>query len=790
MPAVGRNGTDGSNLVDPNSIILPVSLRDKKGSISWNVSFEQFPSGTITYESIGADGIEEIEREYALGTDITITNYPMIVSDYDYTRNYQRIDNPLIEYTTYTVTISLEYKWQERITTPVKIGQLKTRASITSIPVSRIASLADVPYTGKGFDYKLPDNADKDFSVSLQSVCQEYARVLGCYVAYETGIGLKTLGNGGSHSFAIAEIISDGSNRISLPPYYNGTKLTWGSQDKNEFYTNFKVILPIDFQAVEPAIEETLEENPSPSSPPSGDSVLRDLSSNFDQSARKKTRRRTTTVNGSVEKEEIEVWGYAYTSEDIDSGDGVLLSHSPSSHWKQVRYELKTYEYTKLPSINVSVEARNPTTQETVLLTLHPDYEELAENTIGGSNTVRVTTNAEYLTAINTTGWILNRFRRENGTETIELAVDKDTDPLAAALYNLYQFKKIPLESKVAYLLQSTRSLYDEGVGLPFSIDWQPYDELPRYIQTRVVQGGIASDGRVGLLIPDPNYVEPLTILEEQEIVNSYLSVPDPESDPDVPLPDVFTGEETRNESKREIKGANQYSELSTQSSAQNAGFEDSTDEVVFRRNSGRPPEATTRTRQWETVDRQKLDFTSPLEPKKTDFEYYITSDYVPSGLNESGDSIGFERAESLAEAKRAAEVSLQISEISENQIQKTVAWHYPGLKIGDFVEAEGDRFAGILEDIRWLITRVQWQVDFNGDMNELGLLALSTTPGTQITGGLYRERSVSVRKESKSGDNNSYSGSLANVDFEIESSGAKIQLGEIVVQSLHRRKL
>jgi hypothetical protein len=373
-------------------------------------------------------------------------------------------------------------------------------------------------------------------------------------------------------------------------------------------------------------------------------------------------------------------------------------------------------------------------------LILHPDYDSFAsfDSTFGGGS---FRNNAEYLVEQRTTGWKRLRFEKENGTETIEWAADRATDPYAQKKWKLYQYRQIPFESKTAYKLVSSDLIYGKNNdSQPFTVEWKNYQELEPRLQQLVSRKSSEDPVKVGVIYPDPNYAASMLVVTESKVNSSFAFTPDPDSEPDAPLKPKTTGEESYYKTERTVVSPNLYKEKITEFSTQNSAFSDLSEKISFKDVSGRLPEATIKKVDWEKNEATKNE--KAYNPPKTTIIYYANYN-ERSEFVEEGGSKSYSLAKDKEQAKIALETELRLEALQKDQAQKTIFTFYPAIRDGDSVVSGGDRFQG-----QWIVMSASWSLEFKGNNNAYGLSPLCIAQPTSVTLGLLPNISVSITEK------------------------------------------
>lgn len=727
---------------------LPVPMTD--GTVSFGVTFQGFPSGTLEYKDILEQDISLFESAYNPKREdkkVTIYGIDYIVDAYSYNRQNYVWRNSR-RFSIFTVNVALKSAIEEKISKKVKVFEIVPYGT-KNIGLFAIAAKAGIRYHGPTALISIPANADRNLSMSVDDVIANVAAVNGCYISYSNGsVSLKKLGSGGRWNFAIQEITSDGSNTLRRNNKgIKNTILTWGDTEEDDTKSVPNSPASIPFTRKEPFTQILVETDEDFDKPPKGTVVLRGLDSTSDASSPSKTRKTTTVVNGVTMKEVVEIAKFEYTSEKINAGDGLLFTDKPENYWKVVEYQETKPIYEKISGLALSIQAIDPDqtgktelSPRTVPLILHPDYASFGtfDSTFGGGS---FRNNAEYLIGQKTTGWKRLRFEKENGTETIEWAADRAIDPYAQKRWELYQYRQIPFESKTAYKLVSSDLIYGKNNdSQPFTVEWKNYQELEPRLQ-QLVSGKSSEDPvKVGVIYPDPNYAASMLIVTESKVNSSFAFTPDPDSVPDAPLKPKTTGEESYYKTERTVVTPNLYKEKITEFSTQNSGFSDLGEKISFKDVSGRLPEATVKKVDWEKNEAPKNE--KAYNPPKTTIIYYANYN-EKSEFVEEGGSKSYSLAKDKEQAKIALETELRLEALQKDQAQKTIFTFYPAIRDGDSVVSEGDRFRG-----QWIVMSASWSLEFKGNNNAYGLSPLCIAQPTSVTLGLLPNISVSVTEK------------------------------------------
>lgn len=814
MPAHGRSQPGSSNIIAANLLpSLPVPLYD--GKISVSLSFEGHPSGTIEYPSASDEFLVMLDAVYAAPIDnvqgnrgssslqfqaalevmgagnnislstalssasqalpgsgsankIVIGEVYLTIATFSYDPDRFEHESG-ISGRTHNVKVGLAGYHEFAVNKPINLGNL-SRAN-GKIAIATLARAGGIPYSGPNFLFTAEGE-----TTTFASVLQANARRLGCFIDYcGPTVALKAFDGVASWSFSDQELIDEGEIKLEIPPSFRNLEVTGPFLlSANQFTLNDNETA--NFRQREPVIETIVEEDDDFDDPPEDTLVLRSLDSNFDMSGPKKVRKETTLMDGSAILEETWIKGFAYTSEQIHVGEGLLFSDTPKDYWTLVEYQRSEPIYEKLPSlVSIEISARDPITQAYIPLLLHPDYVNFASVRSFGSTNLSLSLNTEFLTLNKISGWILNRLLKENGSTADGRAVGNTLDGPDNPFYPYMHFKREPKQDQTAYRLKSVREKYGDDTGLPFSIEWVEQEALDPRLRDRVSPN---YDGRVGVITPDLNFVEPLYVETESRKAGSFTWAVDPESSPpDFQPTPLLTGEESYSRSDRTILSSNKYREKVSEASAKDSNFGSFVESVRFREQLGRPPDASHRQKPWEKAD----DTPQSDKQPETAIRYFLTSDLL-NDKTPIGGSINYPNAASLAEARKNAEMDLRIAGLQTAQAGKKVSWYYPQIRPGDIIYAGTERFTtgrGF-----WRSLSVSWEQEYKGRNNSLGLDPLVTCPGTQLSLGLDRKRKVTLSsKASRLPETNA-----GDPEVTVRASFGNHSLGKILKNTSNRR--
>lgn len=743
---------------------LPVPL--EFGSLSWSDSFEQHPTGTITYKGVKNSDVNAVASAYPVGKILDVEGIGLVVTGTE-TKPVAHANGTIV---LYEVTVSLGGKWQTKCEQSIYLKPLANKYGLVSI--FQLAASVGVPYFGGAFNISVADKQAMTLSEALNAV----SRVQGGYVCFSeaNGISIKYWSaGGGSWSFSRSDVIENGGQGTGVTPAYTGVEITGP-------FTTLDVGAKVEekrpnstvpqFVPVEPFVDVRVE-GADASDMPEGTTVLKDMTSVFDNSGPKKVFKRTTLVDKVPVKEEIEIYGFVYYALDlatIDPSDGSIVefwNFQPRQFWKQIEYRITEYIYEPIAA-SLNIQITDPDTGRPMHTIVHPEYKQFVK-WVGGTIDFKNTT---YLTRVKTTGWKLARFQKEtdnsNGEYPSIFVLDTtDAEGTNDILYTarLVTFNKIPIEDNQAFELGSVRKLYGDTT-LPFQVNYTKYSEAEALIKAELPlrkkdrEPDVIDDYKVAVLTPDPNYVEPMIKLVESRMVSGFDSTPDlahnplNPPDPDIPAsPPLTTGEESYYKTERTILKAgakhdrcgrpiptpDSYLELVTQDSAQDPGFKAVSQGAESKLVSDRPPAADVKKQRWEKQDPcdHQPQLTVPpsvaLEKK-----YYVFSD--GKGKNPT-DSLTFPAALTKNQAILAAKTQLEIETTQATQNNHTLAWYYPRMRAGDRYFNGGDAHR---------VLSVSWSLEARGRNNAVPGGMLIKSGGTQLSFGANAYRYVRMTEE------------------------------------------
>jgi len=777
-----------------------------KGQLQLSHSLEQPPTASVQIVGIPQRELARIRSAYTLGTQYRFYGEDYEVVSYEDTR--QGFPCPTRQKygveQEYEINVQMEGNNSYRFNRNVKRKPL-TRQRIGNdqqgiISAYAVASSAGISYSGPFLDVITELKPDKYATISPSEVLPEAARMGGGFLHFSgSGVSVKYLGSGRTWNFTEKQVLDDGAETEEFRPAFSNVEVTGDFSNNNED-DEAPDEVP-DFVSEEPVTLELISQDDLPFEPPADTVLLRDISSNADQSGPTKQWSRTLTINGATVLEEKQIYGFAYTGQDIHKAKGLMFSKEPKNFWQVIDYQKTVYEYEEIGSVSISINVQDTVTGENISVLLDPDAPGGGSVSVSG-NTVTVNSGAEYLVKEVTTGFQLVRFQQEplesDIPQTIwyDLEPDRYDDPVEKEKYKLWQFFKNPLYGERNYELRSERSHYVEGIADPVSVnvtetkslDPKKAAKLPT-IAKNFGTDEVRDNYQIALAQPSPNYVESMLVFAEGENQHSYRYTPHPENTPEDALkPPFIVGKEVLNRTFRSVlipsagrelpEGqAEKYEERTKEYTAQDPGYDSSLEIYRTKEVSGRPPQATTRTYTFKQEEVQK---TIPGQ-KKDAYRYFLSSNTPSHSRVEYGGSKSYPNATSLSQAVRAAKVDLELQDINARTSSKSFTWSYPEVTVGDMC---------VLRNKRYFITSVSTTYEYEGSNNPLAKGGKPLTvcrQGLQLEMGLYSGRSVFSRTERD--DRADDQQPVGSGDTELTSSGGTLGgLGEVSVDLQTRR--
>lgn len=762
------------------------------GSIEIQKSFERSPTASATYEGIPVEYLSLFEETYGgyksakYNRRFDILGIPFRVSPdggYSYERQpHVRMGTQRID--VYTVSITFEYWYDRFLEREVKIKDMVDSQGFISL--SKLANKAKVQLAGPNVKMFVGTDVDADETMSVSDVIEDCARKKKCYVQYGSVVHLKQYSRGKIHEFPWEMQTSDGSNAIGLPPYYNGEILQWTKLPAAAKLQDGQTPddgPELEFEEGDLDVRTEIDGDEDWMSPPSNTGQLVDLSSNFDEGGPQKVYREMTTINGTPETEKTETWGFAYLLKDgkYDGKNETWRIRDPESFWMKVEERTVKYIYKKAFGGKMTFDLNVSDSEDSIVFDFndnngefwsgsiwkkkvfaHPDYTKYVAADIG-KVTVKIPS-VEYLVEVVTTGWKLNRYIKDGGSEvdTFDMKEEgyENLDDVDKKYYSAAHFKKLEYFDRTMNWLKPARKDYKIDT-YPFSIEWSTWSSLDDRIKSELVEQygtgnrldkwpDIGDDVQIGLVVPDMNFVEPYLVWSESKAASSVGCIFHPEHDPpdDKRVP-ITTGVESYYQSEWKKIDEERAREMVREYSAQGDEFTASAEKVQFKDVYGKPPDAQVRKTEWKENDKATKGVSASDEPEETEDDKWIYRIYthpIPDWADEVASStVSNPYCYSKEEALDAAETSLEIDTLqSSTKKSRTVTWYYPDIEPGDGCEPEGDRFS----NVRAIVTSVSISLQFDASGNRYGIRNICLCEGTNIEMGQYEPTGVRVERE------------------------------------------
>lgn len=723
-------------------------IKNYYGNLSINFNFGDHPSASISYQGVPEKDLSKFESVYMpdkrhQSKKIIILGAAFRVAPnggYSYERENILYQNKQIDI--YTVSISLESYYKVLCEKKIPWKSLVSPQT-NSVSLGAIAAAAKVPLSGGG-SILVPKEELSGETVALNDVLDEYAKMQGKYIIYSgNSIKIVPIDRGRKFSFSWSEQISDGSNSLGIPSYYNGSELTWNKEASQQISAP---IVQAQWEKIpDEIITETEDDSQNVFEPPKGTVILRDLSSNYDKSGPKKVSRTTTKINGQPSEEIIKVFGFRYLYKDGEVDEsGRWFITEPHKFWGLCEETTTIYNYKEIPAPNFTIRTPQNTDQLIHRLVTHPDYTKFVETQPGGGVVRFLSATASYLYEIETTGWRWVRLVDEEQAPEDSYTM-LESDPY----WKLINFQKVDKVDKTLYYLKSMRGDYAVD-ALPFSVEWENWDNLSPEMKSRLsaqtdigVEGAWTADtkAKIGIVTPDLDYVEPLLAWTESRQASSIAIAPHPDSTIDDPIQPFVVGEESYFQSIWTKKDEQYATQKTVDFSAQDPGFVSSAEQVKYKDVVGKPSEATSMKQKWQRKDSSEAPL--PKANSTINNKYLLYSDEIPEWASEGEGSINVSLAKTLKEALLYAETDLKLNSLNSSQKTRTISWYLPNIREGDFCSFQGDRFQG-----RWgkyRVLSVSLSLDFDGVSDSYKLKPVCICQGTQLTLGRWDNRTIRV---------------------------------------------
>jgi len=835
MGFIGISSDSVTNLVQRN---LPNIVFSVGTSISITLNFEQQPQATLTFEAVRESEISQyrntykkIDKEIELFEDLIlkITSYSESHTSY--------FGGGISETNLYDVTVSLNGFYSDLLNKSYKIAQSPNNSiKDKKLYLNQLASICNISYSGFN-DYIEIENLDSNTEVNFNSVLNEYKLINDSFIDYNSNIiKTKAISHGKTIFIPKNNILYSVESTVGRPPDFDnyevdftpksekeGEEPVGNSNDdskEGEFSPKQLVQKPLSEITL---IEGDLNPNVAPkgldiiSGQSETNSVnyaynVQDLSLNFDLSGPRKTKRTITTVNGQPHKERIESWGFAYFAIDIENPEAYdpekaayvppLLGKSPTFEGFWTKIEDITTEYIYKP-IDVELGLRITEEQEDGSLKRLPIWYLNEKNRYSDSSPNSFSTH-KYLTSVLERGWKLGRFL----TEEINLEGDIDTttdtrvlwhevlskpsddpniDPTersyAQLTWSALQFRKFTVYKQKIYRLDNPTKYYTDEITIPYKTEKVKLKQIIKSDPT--FKYDLEKD--VIVAIPDPNFVYPLLVLQEEELTQGIHTHPNPrnvfikeirkeiqesnDSQADKIaalkenplLPELIVGEDSYSKTYRKIQpssttkkdtvGINKdidyewYSEYSSSGTSQDNDFRSSFSQVQFKQSLGRPPAPSTLSFIYEspeetkkTNNRKGIKYTlNKINKDQQKLEAVNPDSNTPSNLSSANQDITSEEvSQSIRTGARTKEEAFKhvvntykIQDwLNTTEVRFGLAYYYPKLRPGDYVVLADNNYKDT-----YRIKSVSYTLNCTGSID--GSLII-TCDGTNIACGIW----------------------------------------------------
>jgi hypothetical protein len=676
-----------------------------KGELSWTLTWEEQPTANLSFITLAGEKDKVI--------DYFSSNSKIYIYDVGFSPTGQLSINeisltksaiPLIE-----VSVNLTGCHARFLDIYTTVGKQLFLPDCTAPPITQLnspdtmsvqtlAQQVGANLIGESIyiDPKILSNPAVPTTLGSQ-LQTDSIRVAGGFIDYNNpqAIEIKKYNSVRSHQITEAQIRSDIQSTISQGKngYYKTydplTKVSFGSQATQ--VPNTKSPKP-EWQPKQPVSSKTSDGDPNPSINPYGGNE-RDLSIVFDISGKRKRRKDIDLIDGQPVYEYEQEWGWvAVAKDDFEyEGDPPNLGKINGS-WKQIMSKTTYYSYDK----------------------------------------------NNYLTTINSSGFILTRFRVENAQKPESLAVrieGSTPDPGEVAQLETFRFFSLPAFGSEVYNLAPFSNYYSDVV------------------EPKVQWSICLPDGQpTEISLTDKSWIPPYFTIEKTVEERAFASRPNPKSTALKPLPPLTTGKNTLfteriNIEKLSIfdistnkpKDPTYYTKSIDDQSSSGAQFNSSLSIAKSELVNGRPPISTNRGAILEVV--------KPPERGGTNIVNQTTLKpiAIKSGLSteEVGyvtvNNINFPTAYNEREALAAAQIDIDLINAKNSvQEQMTVNWR-PDIRPGDLVTYK------VGDDVRSRrVISVSQKIEINGLIEGVPFI---TSNGTELKLGTNTKTPVVVSK-------------------------------------------
>jgi hypothetical protein len=623
-----------------------------KGELSWTLTWEEQPSGTMSFITLASERSRVISYfsstrsidVYGVGFSpsgqFSITDISLSKSATPLIEVSVSLGGYHAKFLDYYATVGKQFFLPDCTAPP--LGQLN---SPDTMSVQTFAGLVGTSLSGAAIyiDPKVLTSPAIPTTLSAQ-LQPDSVRVAGGFIDYNSSgsIQIKSYNSVSSHSIREVDIRSDIraniNNKLNANASEYGfyktydplTKVSFGSQAT--IAPNTKSPKPT-WQPKQPVISKTVEGDPRPDLNPY-EGIQRDLSIVFDISGKKKRRKDIDLIDGQPIHESEQEWGWTAVMASNGQFAGASLGNIAGS-WRKISSKETYYTYN--------------------------------EN--------------NYLTNVTSRGFILGRYRTENPQkpESLAIKVGNPPDPKQVANLQTFEFQYIGTYSSETYRLVPFSDYYSDIVAP--TVQWSIC--LP--------------DGQpVEISLTDKSWIPPYFAIEKTVKESSFISTENPISTSLKPLPPLTAGKDSLFverivvEPKQSLtlsildkpKDPTSYTKSTDDQSSGGSQFNANLSIAKGELVNGRPPIATNRGALLEIVKPP-----DPIRPVLNLKPFAISSGL--SGENTGYVTVGninFPTAYSEAQALAAAQIDIDLIN-SKNTLQETMTidWR-PEIRPGDLV--------------------------------------------------------------------------------------------------------
>jgi hypothetical protein len=662
------------------------------GNITIQDSFENSPNSQLTLITTQSN-LPTFRENLAVGKQVEIFNYAFVIESYT--------ENIIKDTSQVTVSVNLRGKWDDFLSFPIPLRQTNLTSG-TNIPftdpdcvvsvdnpltsrvnesgqdltnqvitISQLAARIGVTYSGA--EGKIVVNRGTDFNetTTLSNEIQKVVDVNASFIYLSDKDAIKTRSFIAVNNWIYKEdeIISDVSTSVSrrppipkdAPNFFSVSPSSYGNtpfstitakpfdsyveEDTSNIAipTYQNITLPDDFaerrerqilkepttigepkfKLREPVVKESVTGDDDPTSPPNHITRLKDLSYNYDRGGVTKTRITTTEIDGSVIREVTERFGFAYTTDMSgvvnEANNTPTIDGSPNQYWRLVEIIYTTHIYDEATGYYLGYNQR-------------------------GRRYLRLTEEADDFGVGNNSRWKI----QQDSDDFLNTATN-----FQRITHRNYGFRWVPYYGSKRFLLVQHRDYYKD------------FDVPSQYEEFKVCLRDGTSVRSYKL---DPNYVEPMFVLEESQEQHCFDIGRNPlnelRAQGEAFYPPISAGVESFNRTKLKInaskntvfgsgadkKKEDSYYTYTSNFSAQEVGFGKVVEQTSISINEGVPGIHTRKAPRYERVDTQNEDEDNRFIPNRKRFQYVIWTDPFNGGFPRTG-TIEFEAAKTATEA-------------------------------------------------------------------------------------------------------------------------------------------